>query len=232
MSRPVIGITAYREHAKWGAWETDAVLVPDAYVVAVEDAGGQVVLLPPGSETSVELLDLLDGLLLAGGADVDPGRYGAEVAPETAGLRPDRDRSELALAVAAARRDVPTLGVCRGMQVMVVAAGGRLLQHVPHIVGHEGHRPAPGTYGEHAVDVSPGTRLADVLGDRVVVSSSHHQGVEDSGSLVVSGHADDGVIEGVEDPTRRFALGVLWHPEVRDDTRLFEALVDAAARPS
>jgi putative glutamine amidotransferase len=228
MTRPVIGITAYRERARWGAWDVDAVLVPDAYVRSVEAAGGLALLLPPGAE--VELLDRLDGLLLAGGADVDPVRYGADVAPETAGLRPDRDASELSLAVAAGERDLPTLGVCRGMQVMVVAAGGTLLQHVPHLVGHDGHRPAPGTYGEHAVDLTPGTGLNGILGDRVLVSSSHHQGVADPGGLFVSGHAEEGVVEGVEDPGRRFALGVLWHPEVRDDVRLFEALVDAAAR--
>jgi putative glutamine amidotransferase len=232
MTRPVIGITAYRERARWGPWDVDAVLVPDAYVRAVESAGGHAVLLPPGDEAAVDLLDRLDGLLLAGGADVDPERYGAEVAPETAGLRPDRDDSELAFATAAAARDLPILGVCRGLQVMVVAAGGTLHQHVPHLVGHEGHRPAPGTYGEHTVDLARGSRLHDVLGDRVVVSSSHHQGVADAGHLVVSGKAEDGIVEGVEDPNRRFALAVLWHPEVRDDPRLFEALVNAAARAS
>jgi putative glutamine amidotransferase len=230
MSKPVIGITAYREPARWGPWDVEAVLLPDAYVRAVESAGGYAVLLPPGA--AVELLDRLDGLLLAGGADIDPERYGAEVAPETAGLRPDRDASELVLAAAAASRDVPTLGVCRGMQVMVVAAGGSLLQHVPQHVGHEGHRPAPGTYGSHPVSLTPGSRLHDVLGDSLVVSSSHHQGVADAGKLTVSGWADDGVVEGVEDPLRRFAIGVLWHPEVRDDRRLFDALVNAAARPS
>jgi putative glutamine amidotransferase len=228
MSRPVIGITAYREPARWGPWDVDAVLLPDAYVRSVELAGGNAVLLPPGA--SVELLERLDGLVLAGGADIDPDRYGAEVAPETAGLRPDRDASELALATAAAAGDVPTLGICRGMQVMVVAAGGTLLQHVPHLVGHEGHRPAPGTYGSHPVAIEAGTRLHDVLGDSVVVSSSHHQGVDDAGTLAVSGRADDGMVEGVEDPLRRFAIGVLWHPEVRDDSRLFDALVAAAAR--
>jgi putative glutamine amidotransferase len=232
VSRPVIGITAYRERARWGAWDVDAILVPDAYVRAVETAGAHAVLIPPGVESAADLLDRLDGLLLAGGSDVDPGRYGADVAPETAGLRPERDDSELALAAGAAERDLPTLGVCRGMQVMVVAAGGTLQQHLPHLVGHERHRPAPGTYGEHSVALAPGSRLQGILGDVVEVSSSHHQGVADAGRLVVSGHADDGVVEGVEDPTRRFALGVLWHPEVRDDLRLFEALARAAARPS
>jgi putative glutamine amidotransferase len=189
-------------------------------------------LIPPGSSDAVEVLALLDGLVLAGGADVDPGRYGAAVEEHTAGLRPDRDDSELALAQVAADSNLPTLGICRGMQVMVVAAGGRLHQHVPDLVGHEGHRPAPGTYGEHAVDLTPGSRAHDILGDHVVVSSSHHQGVEDAGRLTISGHADDGTVETVEDPTKPFSVGVLWHPEVRDDVRLFEALVEAAARPS
>ena len=232
MTRPVIGITAYREAARWGAWDVDAVLVPDAYVRAVEAAGALTVLIPPGSSDAVEVLALLDGLVLAGGADVDPERYGASVEEHTAGLRPDRDDSELALAQVAADSSLPTLGICRGMQVMVVAAGGRLHQHVPDLVGHEGHRPAPGTYGEHGVDLSPGSRAHDILGDHVVVSSSHHQGVEDAGRLTISGHADDGTVETVEDPTKPFSVGVLWHPEVRDDARLFEALVEAAARPS
>jgi putative glutamine amidotransferase len=232
MTRPVIGITAYREQARWGAWDVPAVLVPDAYVRAVEAAGALTVLIPPGSADAVEVLALVDGLVLAGGADVDPERYGAPVDEHTAGLRPDRDDSELALAEVAADTGLPTLGICRGMQVMVVAAGGRLHQHVPDLVGHERHRPAPGTYGEHGVRLSPGSRAHAILGDHVVVSSSHHQGVDDAGGLTVTGHADDGTVETVEDPTKPFSLGVLWHPEVRDDRRLFEALVEAAARPS
>ncbi|HTY71927.1 MAG TPA: gamma-glutamyl-gamma-aminobutyrate hydrolase family protein [Actinomycetes bacterium] len=230
MSRPVIGISAYRERARWGPWDVDAVLVPDAYVQHVVRAGALPVLIPPGLAYADEVLDRLDGLILAGGADIDPARYGAEIRPETTGLRPDRDASELRLAEASAHRDLPTLGICRGLQVMVVASGGRLHQHLPDLVGHEEHRPAPGTYGEHCVSLTPGTRLHQVLGDRVVVSSSHHQGVDDAGRLTISGHADDGSVEAVEDPNRCFALGVLWHPEVRDDPRLFEALVDAATR--
>jgi putative glutamine amidotransferase len=228
MTRPVIGITAYREQARWNAWDVPAVLVPDAYVQHVLGAGGLPLLVPPGLEDAAEVLDRLDGLVLAGGADIDPGRYGAEARPETTGLRPERDASELALADAAAARDLPTLGICRGLQVMVVASGGQLHQHLPDLVGHVQHRPAPGTYGEHAVALTPGSRVHSVLGDHVVVSSSHHQGVEDPGRLTVSGHADDGTVEAVEDPSRRFALGVLWHPEVREDGRLFNALVDAA----
>src|SRR3954470_1889393 len=205
MTRPVIGITAYREQARWGAWDVSAVLVPDAYVRAVEAAGALTVLIPPGSDDAVELLSLLDGLVLAGGADVDPARYDAQVEEHNVGLRPDRDDTELALARVAASSRLPTLGICRGMQVMVVAAGGRLHQHVPHLVGHEGHRPAPGTYGEHGVELSPGSRAHAILGDHVVVSSSHHQGVADAGRLTVSGHADDGTVETVEDATKPFS---------------------------
>jgi putative glutamine amidotransferase len=225
--RPLIGITSYVEQARWGVWDSKAALVPYAYVQQVTDAGGRAVIIPPASEPE-EILRVLDGLLLAGGADVDPERYGQPPHPETAGLRPDRDAGELGLLDAALSHDLPVLGVCRGMQLMAVQAGGHLHQHLPELVGHEGHRPAVGVYGEHPVRIEPASRLATVLGPRVHVRSYHHQGVVDAGRLAVSAWAEDGTIEAVEDPSRRFALGVLWHPEVGEDPRLFDALVGAA----
>lgn len=230
--RPVIGITTYVEQARWGVWDTAAALVPHAYVRQVAAAGGRVVLVPPSDDGASDLVDVLDGLLLAGGADVDPARYGQPAHPQTAGLRPERDAAELALLVAALNADLPVLGVCRGMQLMAVQAGGALVQHLPDVVGHEGHRPEPGVYGDHDVRLAVGTQLAAVLGERVTVRSYHHQGVADVGTLTVGGWADDETVEAVEVPGRRFALGVLWHPEVGDDPRLFQALVAAAASPS
>jgi len=228
---PLIGISAYRETARWGVWDTAAVLVPAGYVDAVTRSGGRPVVLPPTDLADDPVLDVLDGLLLAGGADIDPARYGDRAHPATTGLRTDRDAAELALLRRADEVDLPVLGVCRGMQLMVVAAGGRLVQHLPDVVGHEGHRPAPGRYGEHSVDLAAGSLAATLLGPRARVRSYHHQGVADAGVLTVSGHAEDGTVEAVEDPARRFALGVLWHPEAaEDDDRVVAGLVDAAGR--
>ena len=225
--RPLIGITSYVEQARWGVWDTRAALVPYAYVQQVEAAGGRAVLVPP-SPGPDEILRVLDGLLLAGGADLDPGLYGATVHAETAGLRPDRDAGETSLLDAALAEDLPVLGICRGMQLMAVQAGGHLHQHLPELVGHEGHRPSPGVYGEHGVRVDAASRLGAILGDRVEVRSYHHQGVTDAGRLTVTAWAEDDTIEAVEDPGHRFAIGVLWHPEVGTDPRIFEALVAAA----
>jgi putative glutamine amidotransferase len=228
--RPVIGISAYSETARWGVWDQPAVLVPAAYVAKVETAGGVAVVIPPTSADAPEILDRLDGLVLAGGADLDPALYGQQPHATTVGLRPDRDAGELALLQAALGRDLPTLGICRGMQLMSVAAGGALVQHLPETVGHEEHRPEPGVFGEHAVRLAAGSRVAAVLGEQATVLSYHHQGVSRAGRLDVTGWAHDDTIEVVEDPTQRFCVGVLWHPEAGDDPRLFEALVAAATR--
>ena len=227
--RPLIGITSYVEQARWGVWDAKAALIPYAYVQQVTDAGGRAVVVPPASG-SQEIVRVLDGLLLAGGADVDPGRYGEAAHPETAGLRPDRDEGELELLDAALAADMPVLGICRGMQLMSVHAGGHLHQHLPDLVGHENHRPATGVYGEHPVRVQTGSRLGSILGERVHVRSYHHQGVVDAGTLAVVGWAEDGTIEAVEDPAQGFAVGVLWHPEIGQDPRLFDALVAATRR--
>lgn len=229
MTRPVIGISAYREQARWGVWDQPAVLIPATYVDQVAAAGGLPVVLPPSTGLDPQVLELLDGLVLAGGADLNPERYGQAPHAETAGWRDDRDAGELALVDGALERDLPLLGICRGLQIMTVHAGGRLEQHLPDVVGHEGHRPEPGVFGIHDVTLASGSRVHAVLGDQVSVKSYHHQGVGDAGSLHVTGHAPDGSIEVVEVPGKRFALGVLWHPEAGEDPRLFEALVAAAS---
>ena len=227
--RPVIGVSAYTDQARWGVWDMRAVLVPERYVTQVEAAGALAVVVPHATAQDPEILRLLDGLLLAGGPDVDPARFGAEPHPQTV-ARPERDDAEFALLDAAWQRDLPVLGICRGMQVMAVHAGGKLVQHLPDVVGDDRHRGGPGIFSEHVVTTEPGSLIASVLGDHVTVNSYHHQGVADPGSLTVTGHADDGTIEVLEARGKRFTLGVQWHPEAMDDLRLFDALVAAAAQ--
>jgi len=227
--RPVIGISAYVDQARWGVWDMRAVLVPEGYVRHVEQAGALALVVPPNSAQDPRLVDVLDGLVLAGGPDVDPSRFGAQPHPQTMS-RPDRDAAEFALLDAARERELPVLGICRGMQVMAVAAGGALIQHLPEVVGDDRHRGGPGIFSEHVVNTEPGSLVASVLGDRVIVNSYHHQGVADPGSLAVTGHAEDGTIEVLEAPGKRFTLGVQWHPEALPDPRLFDALVTAAAQ--
>jgi putative glutamine amidotransferase len=229
--RPIIGITSYAEQARWGVWDAPAALIPLAYVRAIEHAGGRALLVPPSEDAVEETLDALDGLLFSGGADLDPELYDAEPHPTTDGVRPERDRAELALLETALERDMPVLAVCRGSQVFNVARGGDLVQHLPEVVGDERHKHTPGVFADHDVDVNPGTRLRDLLGDRAPVKSHHHQGYGRLGEgLVEAARADDGTVEAIEDPSRRFALGVLWHPEEGEDFKLFEALVEEARR--
>ncbi len=228
--RPIIGITAYAEEARWGAWTAPAALIPLSYVRSIEHAGGRALLVPPTEDGVEETLDRLDGLLFSGGADLDPEQYGAEAHPTTLGTRPERDRAEIALLGAALERDMPVLAICRGSQVMNVALGGDLEQHVPDRVGHEGHKEVAGTFSEHDVEPVQGTCLAPLIGDRVRVKSHHHQGYGRLGvGLREAARAADDTIEAIEDPSRRFALGVLWHPEEGDDTRLFSELVRQSA---
>ena len=227
--RPIIGITTYVEPASWGVWhDLDTTLLPHAYTEAVTLAGGRAVLLPP-DDMDTDVLRVLDGLVLAGGADLAPGLYGADPEPLTV-VRPDRDAAEMLLARAALAADLPVLGVCRGMQVLTVAAGGTLHQHLPDVLGHEKHRPAPAVYGHHEARFTRGSRIAALMGDDLAINCYHHQGVADPGTLTVTGRAEDGLPEAVEDPAHRFVLGVQWHPEVSRDRRLFGALVNAAAR--
>jgi putative glutamine amidotransferase len=230
--RPLIGITTYVEPARWGYWELEAALIPQDYVESVESAGGRALLVPPSDDGVEETLEALDGIVFTGGSDIDPSEYGEEAHPETFGVRKDRDASELALMRAALDRDMPVLGICRGIQVLNVVRGGDLHQHLPDVVGHESHKhDPPGTFNDHDVAISPETRLASILGDTHGVKSHHHQGLRRLGDgLVEAARADDGTIEAIEDPERRFALGVLWHPEAGENKRLFDALVREAAR--
>jgi len=227
--KPVIGITTYLTRAKFGTWEEDTALVPADYLHAIERAGGRALLVPPSEEAIDETLDALDGVVFSGGADLDPQLYGQEAHPETKGVVAERDRGELALLQAALARDMPVLAVCRGVQVLNVALGGDLVQHLPEVVGHENHKHTPGEYADHDVTVEPDTRLGSLIGDRAPVKSHHHQGLGRLGEgLRESARAEDGTLEALEDPSRRFALGVLWHPEAGEDMRLFEALVEEA----
>ena len=227
--RPIIGITTYVLPATWGVWhDLPSALVPHDYAEAVRLAGGRAVLLPP-DDLDADVLDRLDGLLLSGGPDLAPELYGQEPGPHTV-TDPQRDAAELLLLRAALEADLPVLGVCRGMQLLAVAAGGTLHQHLPDVVGHEKHRPAPGVYGAQPADFVPGSRIAALMGEDRIINCFHHQGVADPGSLAVTGRAADGTPETVEDPQRRFVLGVQWHPEVSRDSRLFGALVTAAER--
>jgi putative glutamine amidotransferase len=227
--RPVIGITAYAEQARWGQWDLPAALIPLSYVRAIEEAGGRALLIPPSDDGVDETLDALDGVLLSGGGDLDPATYGAEPHEKTAGVRAERDRSEFALLEAALARDMPVLAVCRGSQVLNVARGGDLVQHLPEVVGDNKHKETLGEFSEHEVELDGGSRIGSLLGERRRVKSSHHQGFGRIGDgLVVTARADDGTIEAVEDPAHRFALGVLWHPEEGDEAPLFKALVDEA----
>jgi gamma-glutamyl-gamma-aminobutyrate hydrolase PuuD len=206
--------------------------VPYHYVESVERAGGRALVVPPSTEAVDETLDVLDGVVFSGGIDIDPAAYGADRHEKTDPAQEHRDAGELALLQRALERDIPTLAICRGFQLLNVVRGGDLVQHLPEAVGHEGHREVLGAFSEHAVEVKEGTRLADILGDRHErVQSSHHQGVGRVGEgLVETAWAEDGSLEGLEDPERRFAVGVLWHPEMEEDKRLFEALVSEARR--
>ena len=225
--KPVVGITTYLTRATFGSWEEETALVPADYVRAIERAGGRALLVPPSEDAIEETLDALDGVIFSGGADLDPELYGQEPHPETKGVQGERDRGELALLQAALARDMPVLAVCRGSQVLNVALGGDLVQHLPEVVGDEKHKHTPGEYADHDVDVDPDTRLGSLIGDRAPVKSHHHQGFGRLGEgLRESARAEDGTLEALEDPSRRFALGVLWHPEAGEDMRLFEALVE------
>jgi putative glutamine amidotransferase len=229
--RPVIGITSYAEQARWGVWDEPAALTPLAYVRAIEKAGGRALLIPPTNEGIEETLDALDGILFSGGSDIDPDLYGAEPHPETNGVRPERDRAEIALLRAALDRDMPVLAVCRGSQILNVVRGGDLVQHLPEVVGDDKHKHTAGVFADHDVDLVAGTKVQEILGDRAPVKSHHHQGYGRLGKgLREAARAEDGTIEALEDPVKRFALGVLWHPEEGEDMALFAALVEEARR--
>lgn len=236
MSRPVIGICTNLVRARWGVWDQQAALLPFAYIRAVQRADAVALMIPPDPELEEDpdqVLDLLDGLILAGGNDVDPSAYGAERHPHTTATVPERDRVELALTHRAVERDLPVLGICRGMQLLNVAFGGTLLQHLPDEVGHGAHRLNPGTFdgSDHDVRLQAGSLAARAAGEELHSSKSHHhQGLDRVGQgLVVTGHSTlDDLPEAIEVPEKRFVLGVQWHPEADQSSHVVEALVDEA----
>ena len=232
--RPAIGLCAAEEQARFGVWDERVNLLPRSYALAVQRGGGLALMLPPDprlADDPAELLDRLDGLVLTGGCDIDPASYGAEPHPRTGAGTPERDRFEIAMARAALERDMPLLGICRGMQLLNVALGGGIEQHLPDVVGHERHRHTPGAFADHAVRIEPGSLAARVVGrEEEAVKSHHHQALDGLGAgVVASGWSiEDGVVEAIELPDRRFALGVLWHPEEDEASRVLHALVEEA----
>lgn len=227
--RPLIGISTYREQARWGSWDIPAVLLPATYVDAVAAAGGDPVLLPTGT-VSAGTVARLDGLLLAGGADIEPRRYGQPAGPRTTVVRPDRDDAELAALHAALDRDLPLLGICRGMQLLNVALGGDLVQHLPDRPESGRHDPGPGAFEARHVRIAAGSRLHQVLGATAPADCHHHQSLDRIATgLTASAWAEDGTVEAVEAVDRIFCLAVQWHPEVGQDRRLFAALTAAAS---
>jgi putative glutamine amidotransferase len=231
VATPVIGLTTYREHAAYGVWNQRADLLPTEYAEAVTATGGIPVLLPPIAEPGAAdvVVARLDGLVISGGADVDPGRYGAEPHERTAAWRPDRDAWEAALLTAAEARGLPVLGVCRGMQLMAVHAGGTLDQHTPDLVGHEEHSPGGDVYGTVRVATEAGSRVAGLVGETLEVSCHHHQSVRTHPGFLPVARAADGTLEAMEAPGDRFCVAVQWHPETADDVGLLAGLVRAAA---
>ena len=228
-----VGICAAVERARWGVWDQTIALAPLAYATAVQGAGALALILPPDGrrEAADEVLEHIDALLLAGGSDMDPATYGAEAHPETTEPRPERDAFEIALTQAALERGMPVLGVCRGMHVLNVALGGTLIQHLPDVVGHNNHRHTPGTFGDHEVRLEPGSLAARAIGaERTAVKSHHHQGLDRLGEgVIATGWSEpDEIVEAVELEGRPYALGVLWHPEEDERSRVIASLVAAA----
>jgi putative glutamine amidotransferase len=233
--RPLIAIPAAFERARYGVWDSQVALMPFSYIEAVQRAGGSVLLIPPDPELVADpdrILDLVDGLILAGGSDVDPATYGQAPHAETKGFSEQRDSLELALIRRAIERDMPVLGICRGCQVLNIAQGGTLIQHVPDAVGNDEHKRHPGTFegNEHPADLDEGSLAARAAGElHHLTRSHHHQAVDVVGEgLVVSGRSADGVIEAIELPDREYVLGVQWHPEADVTSEVVSSLVEQA----
>lgn len=236
-TRPVIGLTTYLQQARTGVWDVRASFLPQIYFEGVTRAGGVALLLPPqpvNRDIADRVLDRVDGLVITGGPDVDPARYGQQPHPTTNEPATERDAWEFALLEAALRRGIPVLGVCRGAQVLNTALGGTLHQHLPEVIGHTHHQKGNAVFGTSAVRTVPDTKLAGLIGETSDAQCYHHQAIDRLGEgLVVSARDSDGVIEAVErDPALSgdaFVLAVQWHPEESlDDLRLFTAVVDAA----
>ena len=234
MTRPRIGLCAAVEDVNYRVWNEAAVMLPRAHTDAVARAGGLALLLPPDdalAERPDEVLDVIDGLLLAGGSDVDPLSYGAPPHPSVTETDPARDRFELALTHRALEREMPVLGICRGMELINVATGGTLLPHLPDVLRSDRHREEPGEFSEHEVRLAPGSLAARAVGgERTSVRSHHHQAADELGEgVVASGWAvEDGIVEAIEVPGPGFALGVLWHPEIDVRSSVIAAFVEAA----
>jgi putative glutamine amidotransferase len=236
MGRPLIGVCAAVEKATFGVWKDEpATLLPLSYARAIHGAGGMMALLPPdrrATEDPDELLNRIDALVLGGGADIDAESQGVEAHPETVGTNPDRDNFEIALARRALEHGIPLLGVCRGMQVLNVACGGTLDQHLPDRLGHDRHRPVPGSWAEHDVRIEPGSLAAQAAGtEHLTVKTHHHQGVDAiPESLAATAWAtDDENVEAIESADGQFTLGVLWHPEEDANDRVIPALIERAS---
>ena len=230
--KPVVGVTSFVEEVRWGHWSSLAAVTPFAYVRAVATAGGRPVQLPPDADAVAETLDRLDGLVATGGIDVDPTLYGGEEHPVMAGTRPEQDQAELALLEGALDRNMPVLAVCRGSQLLNVLRGGDILQDLDDGNGSADlHGDGTGAAVEHEVTVREGSRLAELLGARAAVTSEHHQAFGRVGvGLEEVAWAADGTVEALEDPEKRFAVAVLWHPERTESSELFRALVEEARR--
>jgi gamma-glutamyl-gamma-aminobutyrate hydrolase PuuD len=230
--RPVIGITSYLEQASFGIWHQEAALLPRTYLDAVLRAGGIPVVLPAIGDGQAEYVERIDALILAGGADLDPAGYQQQAHEQTRGVQTYRDAFEFPLLSAALAANLPVLGVCRGMQLLNVALGGSLHQHLPDAIGSEEHRPVPGTFGGCTVKLAPESKLAGIFGDTTTVRCHHHQAADTPApELTVVGRATDGTTEAVEARDHDFLLGVQWHPEEDpDDDRLFAALVAQARK--
>jgi putative glutamine amidotransferase len=233
---PLIGVSTYTAVAAWGAWERPAAVLPQSYYELVGAAGGRPLLLPPLKTAATgpgfgaaEVIAALDGLVLTGGGDVDPAAYGETAEPQVGGVDPVRDGSERALLAAALAVDMPVLAICRGLQILNIACGGTLHQHLPDVVGHDAHRQAPSVFGEVKVTTTPDSATSAIFGASATVLCSHHQSIDRLGAgLTPTAFADDGVIEAVELSGPPFVLGVQWHPEEGGDPRPFAALVAAA----
>jgi putative glutamine amidotransferase len=236
MARPLIGVCAAVEKATFGVWKDEpATLLPLSYARAIHGAGGMMALLPPdrrATEDPDELLNRIDALVLGGGADIDAESQGVEAHPETVGTNPDRDNFEIALARRALEHGIPLLGVCRGMQVLNVACGGTLDQHLPDRLGHDRHRPVPGSWAEHDVRIEPGSLAAQAAGtEHLTVKTHHHQGVDaiPESLAATAWAADDENVEAIESADGQFTLGVLWHPEEDANDRVIPALIERAS---
>lgn len=230
---PVIGLSTYRQAADWSAWRrVEADLLPSAYARAIERAGGIPVLLPAfaTAEAAASAVDRLDGLLLAGGADINPARYGQAPHESVIGWYDERDAAELWLLAAADARELPVLGICRGMQLMAVAAEGTLVQHLPDVVGHAMHAGGDGGYSAVPVSVAPGHRISELVGDAVLAPCHHHQVVATHPGYVATAHCGDGVLHAMEAPGERFALAVQWHPETTSDCGIFRGFIEACRK--